>query len=104
MKSRSRAFPKPPAPQAGEQFLRGLVATACISAFQDVGKPASKKNLKRVLRHALQGGTALAAGSHAAIALGRRDWAGALLATAAGAAGVLAIEQLLRESAPNEQE
>lgn len=104
MKSRSRAFPKPAAPPDGEQFLRGFVATACLSAFQDVRKPASKKSLKRVLRHALQGGAALAAGNHAAVALGRRDYTGALLATAAGAAGVLAIEYFLREAAPNEQE
>ncbi len=85
-------------------FVRGLVASACLSAIQDVRTPASPENLKRVLRHALQGGTALAAGAGTAAALERRDYTGALIATAAGVAGVLVIERLLREPARHQQE
>jgi hypothetical protein len=80
-------------------FTKGFVATSCVSAFQGVSQPASQANLKRVLRHGLQGGTALAAGSRAAMALSHRDYSGALIATAAGAIGVLLIENLLRDAA-----
>jgi hypothetical protein len=85
-------------------FTQGFVASSCISAFQGVAYPDSKADLKRVLRHGLQGGTALAAGSRAAMALRHGDYSGALLATAAGAAGVLIIEKLLRDSAQPDQE
>jgi len=79
-------------------FTRGFVTTACLSAFQDVPCPSSSAHLKRVLRHALQGGTAFAAGSRATVALRQGDYSGALLATALGATGVLLIEQLLRDA------
>ena len=80
-------------------FTKGFVAATCVSAFQGIDQPASKNNLKRALRHGLQGGAALAAGSRAAMALRHGDYTGALFATAAGAAGVLLIENLLRDSA-----
>ncbi len=92
-------------PPLAEDFLRGLLVSACLSAFQDTPRPTSRKALKRVLRHGLQGGAALAAGSRAASRLVRGDYAGALIATTAGAAGVLLIEQLLRDIAqPNREE
>jgi hypothetical protein len=95
----------PPSGGAGDgSFVRGFVATGCLSAFQDVARPASAQQLKRVLRHALQGGTALTAGSRAVAAIDRGDWAGAVLAGAAGAVGVWIIEQLLRERTGNHQE
>lgn len=85
-------------------FVQGFVAAACVSAFQDRGAPLCPADLQRVLRHAFQGGAALAAGSHAAMAVRRQDYARALVATAAGAAGVLLIERLLRDSAHTAQE
>lgn len=85
-------------------FVRGFVASACLSAFQDVPRPATRKNLKRVLRHALQGGTALTAGSRAVAAVNRGAYGEALAALAAGAAGVLIIENLLRAGAAHPQE
>lgn len=83
-------------PAGDGSFIRGFVATGCLSAFQDIPDPKSAKHLKRVLRHALQGGTALTAGGRAVNAIQRGDYAGALIAAAAGAAGVLVIEQLLQ--------
>ena len=58
-------------------FAKGFVASACLSAFQDAsGQP----DLRRVARHALQGGTALFAGM-------------------AGAVGVMLVERWLRDGA-----
>jgi len=78
-------------------FTKGMVASACISAFQDVAQPNSKADYVRVLRHGLQGGTALAAGSHAARSLHQGDYTSALLSVAVGAAGVLLLENLLSD-------
>ncbi len=88
----------------GGNFVQGFVAAGCVSAFQDHASPGGAADLKRVLRHALQGGAALAAGSQAAMAVRRQDYTGALVATAAGAAGVLLIERLLRDGGNAEQE
>jgi hypothetical protein len=89
----------------GSDFTRGFVAAACVSAFQDIENPAAAANLKRALRYGLQGGTALAAGSHAAQSLRQGSYGSALLAVAAGAAGVLMIENLLRDPVqPKEKE
>ncbi|MFT3717441.1 hypothetical protein [Pseudorhodoferax sp.] len=92
---------------SGAAFAQGFVAAGCLSAFQDrqtlLSSP-SPVELKRVLRHALQGGAALAAGTRAAAAFQQQDYARMLVATAAGAAGVLIIERLLRDAAQAEQE
>ncbi len=85
-------------------FAQGFVAAGCLSAFQDRPSPASPAEMKRVLRHALQGGAALAAGSQAASAFRRQDYTRMLAVAAAGAAGVLLIERLLRDPAQAEQE
>lgn len=90
--------------RGAEDFYRGCIVSACLSAFQDVPRPASARAAQRILRHALQGGTALAAGSRAAARLDRGDYAGALMAAAAGAAGVFLIEQLLGADAPANRE
>lgn len=90
--------------QPGGVFVRGAVTAACLSAFQDCRLPASMQEGKRVLRHALQGGTALAAGTHAAAAWCQRDYTRVLLAVATGAASVLLIEQLLRNTQQPSQE
>lgn len=85
-------------------FTQGFVAAGCLSAFQDCPSSASQVDVKRVLRHALQGGTALAAGNYAAIALRQQDYTKVLVAATAGAAGVLLIERLLREKAQANRE
>jgi len=89
---------------AGGNFVKGFVAGGCLAAFQDVGAPASTLDYQRVLRYALQGGAALAAGEYAAAAFRRGDYGRVLVAAAAGAAGVLLFERLLRDAAPHTQE
>jgi hypothetical protein len=77
-------------------FARGFVATALLATLQDrPARGAAPLPGRSILRHAIQGGTALAAGSVAADALLRRDYVLALAAATAGAAGVLAAEYLL---------
>lgn len=85
---------------ADGSFTRGFVAAACLSAFQD--RPGFDS--RRVLRHALQGGAALTAGTQAARSLQRGQWVGALTAVAAGAAAVQLIETLLGEPAGHDEE
>ncbi|MEE4465330.1 MAG: hypothetical protein A2002_05465 [Pseudomonadales bacterium GWC1_66_9] len=89
--------PYPPLPLSSE-FTRAFVATACLSAFQGEPRATSPAQLRRVLRQALQGGTAFAAGSRAATAVRQGDYSSALVATVVGAGGVLLIEQLLRDT------
>lgn len=81
--------------KAGEMpanFVRGFVATGLLAALQE---PAGRA----VLKQALQGGTALAAGCAAADAWQRQDLRGVLVAVAGGAAGLAAIDYLARKSA-----
>lgn len=85
-------------------FTRGFVISACLSAFQDAAPPCSPPQLKRVLRHALQGGTAFAAGSRAAMAVHRGDYTAALVSAATGAAGVLLIERMLGDRKRHHEE
>lgn len=83
----------------GRDFVRGFVATGLLAAVQDRaarhGSHDSRAEAQRVLRLALQGGAALAAGTEAATALQQRDWTRAMTVTAVGALGVLAIERLM---------
>ncbi|MCD2453687.1 hypothetical protein GO003_025235 [Methylicorpusculum oleiharenae] len=87
-----------PQMRGGASFTQGFVASACLSAFQDVNKPCSKADYKRILRQGLQGGTALAAGARSAVALRHGNYTDALLSVAIGAAGVLLLENLLKDS------
>lgn len=81
-------------------FARGFVATGLLSVIQDrSSRPATLLDRRRALRHALQGGAALAAGSAAAQALQAQDGPRALGAVAGGAAAILTIEYLLRATA-----
>ncbi|WP_332672926.1 hypothetical protein [Aromatoleum sp.] len=84
--------------EMGGNFVRGFVATGLLAALQDGGS-ARTGDARAALRSALQGGVALAAGSSAADALQRRNYNGALLAVAGGAAGVIAIDYLTRKPA-----
>lgn len=73
----------------GTVFARGFVVTGLLAALQGSRRPG-----RDVLRLALQGGAALAAGTVAASALGRRDYTVVAAAVAVGAAGVVAAEAL----------
>jgi hypothetical protein len=77
-------------------FVQGFVASGLLASIQNQpGRPVADK---RALRLALQGGTALAAGTSAAQAWQRRDLTRALTALALGTAGVLAIEKMMQDS------
>lgn len=80
-------------------FTRGMVAGGLLTAVQERWTPGETPPTgRKVLRYAVQGGTALAAGAAAADALRWRDYAGAMLALAAGAAGVVVVEHLLNSA------
>lgn len=82
-------------------FTRGFVASGLLSALQDRNAGKGRRiDARRTLRHAVQGGIALAAGSTAASALGRQDYLSAAAAALGGAAGVVIIEEWLRPSEP----
>ncbi|EME69038.1 hypothetical protein H261_15295 [Paramagnetospirillum caucaseum] len=78
-----------------EVFLRGFVATALLSALQNRDAAAALP-WRKVLRHGLQGGAALAAGTKAAEAAARRDYRTGAAAVLAGAAVVMAAETALQ--------
>lgn len=101
MKRRKRAAVA--ADEARTAFARGFLVTGLLGALRD-RRGAAPPSGRRVLRHALQGGSALAAGSVAAEALARRDYSLAVAAVAAGAAGVLAAEYLLNSDGADEKE
>ena len=61
----------------------------------------SPQQSKRILRQALLGGTAMAAGSQVAATIGQGLFGRALLVGALGATAVLLIGQLLNESEPS---
>lgn len=88
--------------KAGEMpanFVRGFVATGLLAALQEPAGRATPAAGRAVLKQALQGGTALAAGCAAADAWQRQDLRGVLIAVAGGAAGLAAIDYLARKSA-----
>jgi hypothetical protein len=92
-KSREIAAPLAPG-ELTDIFVRGAVAAGLLAAIQDrwtVGKPSGRK----VMRLALQGGVALAAGAAGAESLRDRDYLGALVSCAVGALGVATAETLL---------
>lgn len=96
MKKRGKKSSRPaPGEKLVIDFARGFVATGLLSALQDRCAPGAAIDGRRALRHALQGGVALAAGSAAAEALARRDVFTVLLAVAGGGAAIASIEQLL---------
>lgn len=88
-----------PRPATGA-FVQGFVATGLLAAIQN--QPGRPTLDRRALRLALQGGTALAAGTAAAQSWQRRDPARALVAVALGAAGLAAIEHLMKETKESE--
>jgi hypothetical protein len=94
VKSTKRKRGKAAKPLAvGSMFARGFVASGLLAAIQ--GRSGTLPARIRVVRHAIQGGAALAAGSVAARAIRRRDYGQALAAVAAGATAMLAAERFL---------
>lgn len=79
--------------EARNGFLRGFIAAGLVATTQ-----ARAPKRRQALRLALQSGTAMAAAIAGANALDRRDYASALIAVAAGAAGLSALNYLLPES------
>jgi hypothetical protein len=77
-------------------FMRGFIAAGLAATCG-----AKRQARGETLRLALRGGTALAAGIAGAKAIDRRDYAAALLAVAAGAAGLGAIDYLLFTDSSN---
>lgn len=78
-------------------FVRGFLITGLLAAIQGRGEPGAPPfDGRKALRHAVQGGAALAAGVFAADAVSRGQHGRALGYAAAGAAGVLAAEILLQ--------
>lgn len=84
-----------------DDFVRGFISTGLLAALTE---PSTGRNKRRILRLALLGGTALAAGSVAARALRRRELASTLTAIAAGAAGLLTIEHFLSVTTSREKD
>ncbi|HMN81734.1 MAG TPA: hypothetical protein PKA20_17675 [Burkholderiaceae bacterium] len=87
--------------RASAEFTRGFVATGLLSMLQQHGRhPHDAKDgardPRRVLRHAVQGGAALAAGTLATEAIAQREYAVAIVSIAAGAAAIAGAEQMLR--------
>lgn len=102
-------LPAPPMLPAAQGFVRGFVASACLGVVQEGGLAKSPQQVKRLLRQALLGGTAMAAGSQVAATIGRglfgRGLFGrALLAGALGATAMLLLGQLLSEATPQAEE
>lgn len=87
--------------EVGADFIRGFVATGILSAVQDLpGRPHLDR---RTLRRAMQGGSALAAGTYAARALRRGENGQALASIAIGMAAVATFEHLLQDQAAKEK-
>lgn len=90
--------------KAAAAFVRGFVATGLLVGLGQAGTARPCPASRTVLRKALQGGVAIAAGSVAARALSRRRYATVLAATAAGAIGILASGALLAATPQQEKE
>ncbi len=85
----------------GADFIRGFVATGILSAVQD--RQANPRLDRRTLRRAMQGGSALAAGTYAVRAWQRRESGQALASIAVGLAVVATFEHLLQDQAAEEK-
>jgi hypothetical protein len=92
---RKRRRPVADAARPAEVFVRGFVAAALLSALQDRAAGPTPPDWRKVLRHGLQGGAALTAGTLSAQAVARRDYATGAAAVLAGAAAVMAVETTL---------
>lgn len=102
MKPRFGRLAACPATAAAQtDFLRGFIAAGTLGAVQERG---GKSRLdRRTLRLALQGGSALAAGTAAARAWQAGLAGQALVSVALGAGAVVAIEHLLQDQVAREK-
>lgn len=82
-------------------FLRGLVTTGLLASVQERGR--KPRIDRRTARLALQGGSALAAGSAAARAWQQGRKTAALSSVTLGVAAVLSIECLLQDKPAKEK-
>ncbi len=95
MKRRNRGK-LPTAAKISGAFARGVIATALVGALQDRSDVETPpRPARKILRHAVQGGAALASATLVAKALRRRNYGLALAAVTAGALGIVAVEYLL---------
>lgn len=92
-KAKTRAAPLA-AEEIATNFTRGMIAAGLLAAIQD-SRTSGKPHGRKLLRQALQGGVALAAGAAVAESMRDQDYFGALSALAGGALGALALETLL---------
>ncbi len=92
---RALSLPRAAQPTA-EAFVKGLVTTGVLASIQN--RPGRPVLDKLVVRRALQGGAALAAGTVAAQAWQRQDLGRALTAIALGTASVMVLEQWMKET------
>ncbi|TAN77954.1 MAG: hypothetical protein EPN20_01380 [Magnetospirillum sp.] len=93
---RKRRGGKASATSTTEVFVRGFIATALLSALQDRAAASAPPHWRKILRHGLQGGAALAAGTKAAQAITRRDYRTGTVAVMAGATVIVAAETALQ--------
>lgn len=108
MRRRARSGAEPSAVRSGNSlaatfFLRGFVATGLLAALheqQHCADGAVALSGRRILRQAVQGGMALAAGAVTTDAVQRREYRLAITAVAAGAVGLLVAEHLLATPQP----
>lgn len=87
--------------EVGADFIRGFVATGVLTAVQD--QPARPRLDRRTLRRAMQGGSALAAGTYAVHAWRQGENGQALAGIAIGMAAVVTFEHLLQDQAAKER-
>lgn len=85
---------KPQSRELANHFVRGAVAGGLISALQGGNKP-SKGSRRKILRHSLQGGLAVATGLGVANALEQGNVQRAGLLLLGGIIGIASTEQLL---------
>ncbi len=98
MKRQNRRKKRPSPARVFGAFAKGFVTTALVAGLQDRREsPNAPRPARKILRHAVQGGIALASATVVADALRLRPrhYGVALTAVAAGAAGVIAAECLL---------
>jgi hypothetical protein len=95
-----RNRPVYPPERTTNSFVRGFATTGLLLALQPQGGARGRA----LLHQALRGGTALAAGVAIANAVERGQYGRALIAAAAGAAGLIAIDRTARCAQASENE